>query len=83
MNGFDLSLMVLKLFPDCKVLLFSGQAATAKLLELAQNEGHSFEVLAKPVDPREIITRLQTMFPMPAVVRDPTASSDSSFTLAE
>lgn len=82
-NGFDLSLMLLKLFPDCKVLLFSGQAATAKLLELAQNEGHSFEVLAKPVDPREIIRRLQTMFPMPAVERALTLSSDPGLTLSE
>lgn len=83
MNGFDLALMMLKLFPDCKVLLFSGQAATSKLLELAQNEGHSFEVLAKPVDPREIIARVQTFCPLPPAAPDPILSSDPGLSVAE
>jgi DNA-binding NtrC family response regulator len=82
-NGFDLSLMMLKLYPQCKVILFSGQAATAKLLELAHNEGHSFEVLAKPVNPQEIIDRIQRFYPLPAVEADPIVSSGPRLTLAD
>jgi CheY-like chemotaxis protein len=83
MNGFDLALMMLKLFPNCKVLLFSGQAATAKLLELAQDEGHTFEVLAKPVDPREIIARVQAFCPLASAEPDPILSSDPGLSVAE
>jgi DNA-binding response OmpR family regulator len=83
MNGFDLALMMLKLFPNCKVLLFSGQAATAKLLELAQDEGYTFEVLAKPVDPREIIARVQAFCPLGLAEPDPILSSDPGLSLAE
>ena len=83
MNGFDLALMMLKLFPQCRVLLFSGQAATSKLLELAQSEGHNFEVLAKPVDPREIIARVQAFCPLAPAAPDPILSSDPGLSVAE
>jgi DNA-binding response OmpR family regulator len=83
MNGFDLALLMLKLYPGCKVLLFSGQAATAKLLELAESEGHSFEVLAKPVDPREIIARVQAFCPLKPAAPDSILTSDPGFSIAE
>jgi CheY-like chemotaxis protein len=40
-------------------LLFSGQAATADLLEKARADGHEFEILAKPVHPQDLLNKLR------------------------
>jgi len=39
--------------------LFSGQAATADLLEQARKKGHEFEILAKPVHPQDLLARIK------------------------
>src|SRR5436190_11313528 len=49
MNGIEAAIRIRRVLPDCKILLFSGQAATADLLEKARAQGHEFEILAKPV----------------------------------
>jgi CheY-like chemotaxis protein len=55
MNGIDLAIRIRSQWPECHTSLFSGQAATADLLELATKSGHTFEVLAKPVHPSELL----------------------------
>src|SRR5579883_1832519 len=60
MNGIDAAIEIRKLLPDCKILLFSGQAATADLLENARKRGHNFEILAKPVHPQDLLARLRS-----------------------
>jgi hypothetical protein len=45
--------------PGIKILLFSGQAATADLLEKARARGCEFEILAKPVHPQDLLSRLR------------------------
>jgi CheY-like chemotaxis protein len=47
--------------PQCHILLFSGQAATNELVERARAEGHTWELLAKPVDPEERLTKLNSL----------------------
>jgi hypothetical protein len=47
------------LLPKIKILLFSGQAATADLLEKARAHGYEFEILAKPVHPQDLLTKLR------------------------
>jgi DNA-binding response OmpR family regulator len=60
MNGLELAVRVRELLPDCRILLFSGQAVTADLLDLAkQAGGEEFEVLPKPLDPEELLARLK------------------------
>ncbi len=59
MNGIDAAIQIRQLLPDCKILLFSGQAATADLLENARKQGHNFEILAKPVHPQDLLARLR------------------------
>lgn len=49
MLGTELALQLLQRNPDCKVLLFSGKAATNNLLEQAREQGHRFTLLTKPV----------------------------------
>jgi DNA-binding NtrC family response regulator len=51
MNGIDLAAILKAQYPQVRVSLFSGRAATADLLEVARQQGHSFDVIAKPVHP--------------------------------
>src|SRR5580704_15462945 len=60
MNGIDAAIQIRAILPDCKILLFSGQAATADLLEGARARGHEFEILAKPVHPQDLLARLRS-----------------------
>lgn len=59
MNGIEAAIKIREFLPACKILLFSGQAATASLLELARNQGHEFEILAKPVHPQDLLAKLR------------------------
>jgi DNA-binding response OmpR family regulator len=61
MSGIELALKVREYCPECKVLLFSGQAATADLLEKARADGHDFEVLAKPVHPSDLLAKIRAV----------------------
>jgi CheY-like chemotaxis protein len=60
MNGIDAAIKIRALLPACKILLFSGQAATADLLNRARVQGHEFEILAKPVHPQDLLARLRS-----------------------
>jgi CheY-like chemotaxis protein len=59
MNGIEAAINIRGFLPSCKILLFSGQAATADLLENARAQGHDFEILAKPVHPQELIAKIR------------------------
>jgi CheY-like chemotaxis protein len=59
LNGIDAAIMIRSILPKIKILLFSGQAATADLLEKARAKGYEFEILAKPVHPQDLLSRLQ------------------------
>jgi CheY-like chemotaxis protein len=59
LNGIDAAIRIRALLPAIKILLFSGQAATADLLEKARMQGHEFEILAKPVHPQDLLNRLR------------------------
>jgi DNA-binding response OmpR family regulator len=55
MSGVELAITMRRIFPDCKILLFSGQASTADLLASAKSQGHHFTLLSKPVHPRDLL----------------------------
>lgn len=57
MDGITMAIKIRKLFPECRILLFSGQASTAGLLEEARRSGYDFELLAKPVHPAELLAK--------------------------
>ena len=63
MNGFDLALRIKALLPECRLLLFSGQASTAKLARDAGSTftrlGYRFELLPKPVHPDVLLSLLE------------------------
>jgi CheY-like chemotaxis protein len=59
LNGIDAAIRIRALLPRIKILLFSGQAATADLLEKARGRGYEFEILAKPVHPQDLLNKLR------------------------
>jgi DNA-binding NtrC family response regulator len=61
LSGIDLAIRVRELSPQCKVLLFSGQAATANLLEAARSNGHDFELLSKPIHPTDLLRKIRNV----------------------
>ena len=59
MNGIEAAIHIRGFLPGCKILLFSGQAATADLLENARERGYEFQILAKPVHPQDLLAKLR------------------------
>jgi FixJ family two-component response regulator len=59
LSGVDLAIQLQEICPHCKVLLFSGQAATAGMLETARANGHDFELLLKPVHPKDLLREIK------------------------
>lgn len=55
MNGVELAIAISKMLPSAKILLFSGQAGVSEILLRGQEQGYEFELLAKPIHPRQLI----------------------------
>ena len=66
MNGIDFAVQIKERFPACTILLFSGQAVTSDLLATARSRGHDFELLSKPVHPKDLLARLRMGNPIPS-----------------
>jgi len=54
-NGIEAAIRIREFLPSCRIILFSGQAETADLLETARAQGHEFEILAKPLHPDDLL----------------------------
>jgi DNA-binding NtrC family response regulator len=61
LSGVDLAIRIKAQCPECKVLLFSGQATTSDLLRDARSHGHDFQLLRKPVHPSEMLSRIAAL----------------------
>jgi DNA-binding NtrC family response regulator len=62
MDGTQLAIEMIGSYPDCKVILFSGHAATADLLEKARDLGHHFTLLTKPLHPADLLNHIGDCF---------------------
>ncbi len=87
MTGVELAITVIQTIPGCKVLLFSGQAATVDLLEKARNAGHNFTTLTKPIHPTDMLNRINeclaireaNLAPVPTSTEDGSRTAEFSF----
>ena len=61
LNGVDLGVQFKAIHPKCKVLLFSGHASTSGLIHNARSQGHNFELLTKPVHPKDLLHAIKEM----------------------
>ncbi|HMK30544.1 MAG TPA: response regulator [Terriglobales bacterium] len=60
MNGIEAAIHIREFLPSCRIILFSGQAETADLLESARAQGHEFDILAKPLHPDDLLKCLDS-----------------------
>lgn len=60
-NGVDAAIKMRKILPEIRVFLLSGQAATAEMIAKSKASELGFEVLVKPVHPRDLIARLKSV----------------------
>lgn len=63
-TGFEAAIKIRIAQPSCKVLFFSGQAASIDLLEEINLQDHKFEMLLKPVRPADLLARLKRILPI-------------------
>ena len=63
LNGIETGIKIREIVPNCRVILFSGQAATVDLLEKAREQGHRFDILAKPIKPEHLIIIIRSSLP--------------------
>jgi FixJ family two-component response regulator len=61
MTGIELAIQIKSKYPNCKILLLSGQTATSALLEAANKDGHDFVLLAKPVHPIDLLAAIKRL----------------------
>ncbi len=66
LSGIEVAIEISRQFPGCRILLYSGQAATAQLMDDARSQGHSFELLAKPVHPVDLLEKVKSLIGKPA-----------------
>lgn len=72
MTGIEMAIVIKQRYPSCKILLFSGQAATADMLVEARKKGYEFELLLKPVHPKDLLAKLSGLEPQPQPAFDST-----------
>jgi CheY-like chemotaxis protein len=58
MDGVQTAKEILKLVPNCRIVLFSGQAVSTDLVSKARAEGYFFEILAKPINPNILLAAI-------------------------
>ena len=58
MNGIQTCAEIAVKHPGCHILLFSGQAEGNELVNKARADGYTWELLAKPVEPDELLAKI-------------------------
>lgn len=76
MSGIELAMAVFAEIPTCKVLLFSGQAATDGMLDNARKRGVDFALISKPVHPEQLLKQIAEMLNSSGCTRSRTRASE-------
>ena len=61
MDGVAVAIEACRTAPNCKVVLFSGRPDAADLLAHARARGYTFEILAKPTRPQDMLEKMRQM----------------------
>jgi FixJ family two-component response regulator len=59
LSGIDLAIQLQRQCPECRILLFSGQAGNSDTLQATRDDGHDFEFLSKPVHPKVLLEKIR------------------------
>ena len=69
MGGIELAVAIRGSYPDCKILLFSGQMSTVDLLTASRNAGYDFAAISKPIHPTELLAKVSQFLHPPRADR--------------
>lgn len=58
-SGIEACIEISRALPTCKAMLFSGQAISKDMVEVAGREGHAFDLIEKPLHPQELLSRVR------------------------
>lgn len=58
-NGVELAIAIQKEMPETRIVLFSGQAGITDIVSKAKADGHTFDLLAKPIHPEKLLEHLK------------------------
>ena len=61
LNGIDLGVQFKAIYPSCRILLFSGQAATSDLIRNTRASGPNFPMMTKPVHPKDLLAAIDAL----------------------
>jgi len=65
-NGVDTCMRIKNELPACRILLLSGEVSVAEsLMQDSRRAGYNFELLSKPVEPRDLVAKIKTFFTGP------------------
>ncbi|MGD0478787.1 MAG: response regulator [Terracidiphilus sp.] len=59
MSGVQLAITIKRVYPDCKILLCSGQASTPELIRSPHCAPYDFTLLSKPVRPSDLLALVE------------------------
>jgi DNA-binding NtrC family response regulator len=59
MSGVQLAVTIKRAYPDCKILLYSGQVSTPELIRSPHWAPYDFALLSKPVRPRDLLALVE------------------------
>lgn len=58
MDGIRVAVEICRRLPNCKILLLSGYPDAATLIEKSRQDGLNFRVLAKPINPPDLLQEI-------------------------
>lgn len=58
-TGIEAAVLIREFAPNCRILLFSGQASTFDQIYGGEAKWVEFEILAKPIHPQHLLDRLR------------------------
>lgn len=61
LSGIELAMIFQRLFPLCKIILFSSLARTADSLQRVARAGYTFKVLTRPLHPKDLLEVLSVL----------------------
>lgn len=69
MTGIEAAILIRLMLPSCRVILYTEQGLTRELFERARSQGHQFETLEKPIEPKALLTFLAAVASSTATAR--------------
>jgi DNA-binding NtrC family response regulator len=60
-NGVQAAFEICAMFPECRVLLFSGEPGSRMLVQSSRFKGREFEFIEKPIPPMDLLSRIRRL----------------------